>query len=147
MQHLMHADAACDAAQKDIIVTRGDAKIYHSSEKGLRKFCGRCGTQVFFQTRGKLLGYLILHGMAVVFCPFRLLQDMCLARLLFLPRRSAHVCEGQVVTGKRLPGAGNVSSAPLVRITKLCSGFSAYLRPACDQPGVAGRNVICYGLI
>ncbi|CAK0787212.1 hypothetical protein CVIRNUC_010428 [Coccomyxa viridis] len=38
--------------EKDIIVTRGDCRIYHSSETGLRKFCGRCGTQVFFQNRG-----------------------------------------------------------------------------------------------
>ena len=56
MLHDIHHDGACDAAQKDIIVTRGDCKIYHSSETGLRKFCGRCGTQVFFQNRGKLLG-------------------------------------------------------------------------------------------
>ena len=56
MLHDSHHDEAYDAAQKDIIVTRGDCKIYHSSETGLRKFCGRCGTQVFFQNRGKLLG-------------------------------------------------------------------------------------------
>lgn len=38
--------------EKDIIVTRGDPKVYHSSDTGLRRFCGRCGTQIFFQRRG-----------------------------------------------------------------------------------------------
>ena len=66
MLHLSQSDAACDAVQKDIIVTRGDCRIYHSSETGLRKFCGRCGTQVFFQNRGKLLGYLMFYRLAVI---------------------------------------------------------------------------------
>ena len=39
--------------QKDIVITRGEPKVYHSSETAVRKFCGRCGTQIFFQRRGE----------------------------------------------------------------------------------------------
>jgi len=65
--------------QKDIIVTRGDPKVYHSSETGLRKFCGRCGTQIFFHRRGISIHQQCLlllwamkvcsHPAARAFCP------------------------------------------------------------------------------
>lgn len=41
-------------AQEDFRVTKGEPRIYESTVKGQRSFCGRCGTQLVFQTLGGL---------------------------------------------------------------------------------------------
>lgn len=41
--------------QGDFRVIQGEPKTYQSTEHGLRKFCGRCGTQLVFQTKGSPL--------------------------------------------------------------------------------------------
>ncbi|BDA50659.1 hypothetical protein COCOBI_16-3350 [Coccomyxa sp. Obi] len=38
--------------QEDVKFVQGEPKTYQSSATGVRRFCGRCGTQLLFQTVG-----------------------------------------------------------------------------------------------
>ncbi|EIE20464.1 hypothetical protein COCSUDRAFT_57614 [Coccomyxa subellipsoidea C-169] len=48
----MHLDGGCLCGDEDFRVIQGEPKIYHSTAEGVRRFCGRCGTQLVFQTVG-----------------------------------------------------------------------------------------------
>lgn len=50
--HQTDSTAIFACFQEDVAFVQGEPKTYQSSPSGVRRFCGRCGTQLLFQTVG-----------------------------------------------------------------------------------------------